>query len=1026
MQEKMRQRLDRISLFDLLSGEEKEQIAWKFERVTIAMGQTVIAKDELPDALYIILSGQARIIGTKEGTKLVSLGKLGPGEHFGEQSLFGTERAEVSIAAANSLHVLKLERQAFAELTRNKPELEHYFRAYMSHDGMRLFLKNSTVLSHLDFQAIRSLLDSFEIREYERGQDLVREGEQGDAFYIIRTGRASVEQGAERHVLNKLLPGDFFGELSLLTGAPRKASVRAEEPITAFRLGKSEFEALIVRFPKIRQAIEEITAHYSQTPIAWNEDDEEAEKAYETASLFAKAAGETSERNIAGRRFNMIMQMKRLFGKKYPAMMQQNEMDCGPTCLSMIVQYYGGFVSLNKIRQKANVTTEGTSLQGLLETAEKLGFEAQGLKVGLADLKGMEKPCILHWEGRHYVVLYELDEEEALIADPAVGLTERVSLKFLTSKWNGIVLSLTPTEAVSRLRERDALYARFVPFFAPHKKSLFTILLLSIVIQLVLLTLPIFTQLIVDKVLVQRNTSLLQILLAGMLSLALFQFGFLFVRQYGVARTALKLDIAMVGAFYKKLFDLPYDYFMRRTVGDVITRVSENENIRRMLTDHAVYFLLDVLAVIIYGSLMFYYHMELALISLAFLPVFGFVIAWLIPRMRKNSRKQFIAEGESHSQVVESVHAIATVKALAAEKVVRGKLENKLKASLQLRMQGYLLTAGADASSSLLQIAAQVLLLYCGSRYVLAGELSVGELVAFSGLFLTMVHSVDSITRMLNDISEARISMERLNDVFEAVSEQPDPQKLRILPPIRGNIQFENVSFRYEAGSRNILQNLTFEIKPGQTIAIVGRSGSGKTTFINLLLKLYDPTDGSLRIDGVNIREIHARSFRQQIGVVQQENTIFRGTIAENIAYHLKGATPEEIESAAQLAGAHEFIASFPLGYETVIGEGGMKLSGGQRQRVAIARALIGDPRLLIFDEATSALDTESERLIQRNMDLILKDRTTILIAHRLSTVRKADRIVVLDQGTIVESGTHEELLELRGLYHHLIHQQLE
>jgi ATP-binding cassette subfamily B protein len=284
--------------------------------------------------------------------------------------------------------------------------------------------------------------------------------------------------------------------------------------------------------------------------------------------------------------------------------------------------------------------------------------------------------------------------------------------------------------------------------------------------------------------------------------------------------------------------------------------------------------------------------------------------------------------------------------------------------------------------------------------------------------------ALEMISQRSGELSEARISMERLNDVYESTPEHPQPDKMRMLPSIQGHIRFENVSFQYYRGGKMILQNLQLELKPGQTVALVGRSGSGKSTIANLLLKLLEPSGGAIYVDGYPLREVHAASIRNQVGVVQQETMLFRGSVRENIALSGESVAIGEIERAARLAGAHEFIEALPLGYDTMIGEGGIRLSGGQRQRIVIARALVHNPRILLFDEATSALDTESERMIQQNMDEMLQGRTTLIIAHRLSTIRHADLIVVLDQGAVVESGTHEQLFRQKGIYHHLLQQQ--
>ncbi|WP_276354598.1 peptidase domain-containing ABC transporter [Cohnella caldifontis] len=1007
--------LNRVALFDLLSDAQKRKAAGLFEPAAFRMGETIAARGEAVDAFYIIESGQARWIGLNGAGEETSLSVLRAGEFFGEQLLFGESPAEATVAASTPLRTLRLTKPGFAALLREYPALEKYFREMLANEGMRLFLKHSTVLSGLDSEAIRSLLDRFEARDYEAGDVLVREGAEGDAFYIIRSGAVTVEIGEERKIVNRLLPGDFFGELALLTGEPRKATVRAAERTAVFRLDKAEFDRLTAVHPLLKQSLQQTAAGYSQEALVMPDDLEDPEISEQPgqAELPTPKRGEGA---MPGR-----------FRRKYAVLRQQSEMDCGPTCLAMICRHYGVEVSLNRMRERMRVSQEGVSLAVLAAAAEEIGFAAAARQIGGKVPEKAALPAIFHWDGEHYVVVYAKRGRRYLIADPRLGVLDSIPEDELKRHWNGIALELSPTAELRQPRGegKETLLKRFLPFLKPVKGAMLDVFLLSIAIEGILLALPILSQLVIDRVIAYRDPSMLRVLLIGMLVLALFQMFYAFMRRYLVAATAAKLDIALVESFNKKLFGLPFDFFLRRTIGDIMTRVGENENIRRMLTGNAVYFLLDLLAIVMYGVLMLAYNAKLALIGLAFMPAFVVLILTAMPILRKIDRKLLAAESDTHSKMVEAVQAVATVKALAIEKIVRAGIRDKLVKERELRKQGTLLAAGVDAFSALVEISARIAMLYWGTTFVLRGELTIGGMVAFLSLFHTVMSAVISVTDMLDGFSEARVSMERLNDVLGARDEQPNPRQKRILPPIRGHIEFRNVTFRYAPGNPNVLQNLNLEIHPGQTVAIVGRSGAGKTTFIQLLLALFEPTEGRIRIDGFDLRNVHYASLRRQIGVVQQENVIFSATVRENIAIHQPDASFEEVAAAAKLAGADEFISALTLGYETKIGEGGTRLSGGQRQRIAIARALLGHPRLLVFDEATSALDAETERHIQRNMDAILSERTAIVIAHRLSTVRRADRIVVLDRGTIAESGTHEELMSLQGLYFHMVSEQM-
>ena len=396
--------------------------------------------------------------------------------------------------------------------------------------------------------------------------------------------------------------------------------------------------------------------------------------------------------------------------------------------------------------------------------------------------------------------------------------------------------------------------------------------------------------------------------------------------------------------------------------------------------------------------------------------------------MQRQYREAFQRGAEAESQMVEAVTAVGTVKATAAERSIRWKWEGLMVKSLNVQFRSAMTSMASYSVGSILQTLSTTLLLWYGAHLVITGELSVGQLMAFNVLVGSVTHPIISLIELWHSVQEVKIALERLNDVFDAKPEEDAAQQSLIrLPQVRGHLKFENVTFRYPTRpDRNALQNINLEIYPGHTVALIGRSGAGKTTFANLLLRMHLPNEGRIYIDGHDLRQVSLGSLRAQVGVVPQDVFLFSGTIRENIAFGQTDAPLEEVVGAAMLAGAHEFISELPLGYETVIGERGQSLSGGQKQRVAIARALFKKPRILIFDEATSALDTESERAIQQNLDKILKDRTTLIIAHRLSTVRNADLIVVMDRGAIVETGNHYSLMEQRGLYYYLNSQQLE
>ena len=713
--------------------------------------------------------------------------------------------------------------------------------------------------------------------------------------------------------------------------------------------------------------------------------------------------------------------------RRYPFFAQQSGSDCGAACLVMVARYWGKRFSVSRLRDISNADRNGASLRGLSAAAESVGFSTRPVKASLDQLAKQKLPAIVHWEGKHYIVVYEITSKHVIVGDPAIGQKSLSHRKF-KQDWTGYALLLQPTALLKETEETKTPFWQFFELVKPHSLVLLEVFVASIFIQIFGLLTPIFTQLILDRVVVQRSELTLTAVGLGLLIFSLFRVAMMGLRQYLLDHTANKVDLALIVGFISHTFRLPLSFFETRYVGDIISRVQENRKIQRFLTGEALSILLDLLTVFIYLALMFWYSWKMALLSLAIVPPFFLLALIATPFLKRVSREIFGAITKEQSYLIEALSGVRTVKSTAVEQTVRWHWEELLNQEVRNNFSGQVIGNRLQIFSNTIQAVATTVLLWYGAWLVIQNQLTIGQLVAFNMLLGNIIQPFQRLTILWNELQEVTISVERLNDVLDYEPEEDLNTSVRqSLPQLQGRVRFDNVTFRYHPESDiNVLENLSFEIQPGQMVALVGRSGSGKTTISKLVLGLYPPTDGKVLIDGQDLTSLSLRSLREQIGVVDQDTFLFGSTIRENISLGRPEAKLEEIIEAAQLAGADEFIRKLPMGYETQIGEGGGLLSGGQRQRVAIARALLGDSRLLILDEATSHLDAESERIIQTNLNTILQGRTTLIIAHRLSTVRKADLILVLDRGILIESGTHAELMAKRGHYFYLNHQQLE
>lgn len=613
----------------------------------------------------------------------------------------------------------------------------------------------------------------------------------------------------------------------------------------------------------------------------------------------------------------------------------------------------------------------------------------------------------LSTDGQHFIVA-KVSEQAVLIHELATRSNRSVSWDDFKELYAGRLFQVAFRASVlGQLAKFD--FRWFIPAIVKYRKLLIEVLVVSLFIQLFALITPLFYQVVMDKVLVHQSITTLEVVAIGLLSIAVFDVVLTGLRTYVFSHTTSKIDVELGARLFRHILALPLSYFETRRVGDTVARVRELENIRNFLTGQALTTVLDLMFTVVFLAVMLYYSVWLTLIVVLSLPVYALWSASITPVLRKRLNEKFARNADNQSFLVETINGIGTVKATAVDPRVTRTWDNQLAGYVNSSFQVMRLATIGQQGIALVQKVVSISLLFFGAKLVIDNKFSVGQLIAFNMLAGQVAAPIVRLAQLWQDFQQVGISVERLGDILNTRTELPGSRM--VLPPIKGRITFDKVSFRYRPDSAEVLAGIDLDIAPGEVVGIVGRSGSGKSTLTKLVQRLYVPERGRVLIDGHDLALADPAWLRRQLGVVLQENFLFNRSVRENIALSDPGVPLEEVINAAQLAGAHEFILELPEGYDTVVGEHGASLSGGQRQRIAIARALLTNPRILIFDEATSALDYESEHAVMQNMRAICQGRTVLIIAHRLSTVRMANRIVVVEKGRIVETGAHAELV---------------
>lgn len=694
----------------------------------------------------------------------------------------------------------------------------------------------------------------------------------------------------------------------------------------------------------------------------------------------------------------------------------------GLISFEVISKINGIDVDLRSITREYGVGEGEISREELLRIAKNSGFKAKIKNFPLSETKKYPIPAIFILKDNTYGVVLKVNYEEnkALIFIPEEKTPREVTNDEFYELSTGEIIFMSHKLIDDKIKFG---FKWFYLEILKYKQVMAEVMLGSFIVQLFGLITPLFTQVILDKVIVHRSMSTLNVLGIAFVAVAIFEFLLNLTRNYIFMHTANKIDAKLGAKLFRHLFALPFVYFESRKVGNIIARVRELDQIREFITNKSVSVLIDLFFSSVFLIVMLVYSRILTFVVLLIVALIAILYITVTPELRERLNNKFMMGAQSNSYLVESVTGVQTVKSLSIEGTMQKKWEEYLGKYVRSGFKLSVMSSAAGSLSTLFQKAMTIAILWIGVTLVIKNQLTIGQLIAFQMFANQFISPVMRLVNLWNEFQQVLLGVDRLGDILNHPVEITS-EKAITLPKINGSVRAENLSFKYTPNGPVVLDRVGFNIKPGQCVGIVGRSGSGKSTITKLIQRLYLPFEGTIYIDDVDVRQMNPIWLRNNIGIVLQENYLFSGTIRENISMPKTDAPIELIIQASQIAGAHQFISEMPEGYDTIVGERGSTLSGGQRQRIAIARALITNPRIIIFDEATSALDYESESIIMQNMDTIKRGRTMFIIAHRLSTVKNCDVIIALDKGKIIEMGTHDELISQKGYYYHLYTQQ--
>ncbi len=985
----IQQTFQTLAPFDRLPAVALQQLLQTAQPLRYRVGQPLLRREVLTQQVVVILEGQARLLGYDPRTQQpVTLGRFDRGEMLGVISLIRGVPCETVIASSEVL-ALTLPSYTFLSLLNEYPEFGGAVR-----DRIYAIEAFDLVAEHAKAHA----LDVGDLKTKARTVC--------DASTIVTLPSGPSDLAQLDPTLTWVLSGGTVLNVPIGSTLGRDRQIEVLSPQGARLLGMTP-AALAEALPE--PAAAEPAAVARPVEVLDVNDIPYATEANLTSQAQDAPLGQASER-----------------ARSYPFARGRGEVDGALACFDMLSQHFSMPFRKDVIRRILASQHERMgqlSLPICGSVSEMMGLKTQLVRVPVGAFGRLNTPCLIRWQ-ESFAVVYETSEKAYVLGDPEVGIIRRTPESF-AEVWgeSGEVLLLEHTRETPQ--QKFGLQW-FWPSIQKYRWVLIEVFVASFFVQLFGLANPLMVQIIIDRVIVQNSVDTLQVLGVFLVVVAIFEALLTSLRTYLFVDTTNRIDMALGSEIIDHLFRLPLRYFDKRPVGELSSRINELENIRSFLTGTALTVVLDAVFSVVYIVVMFIYSWLLTLVALATIPLFVLVTVLASPIVRRQLRIKAERNAATQSLLVESLSGIQTVKAQNIELRTRWKWQERYAEYVSAGFNTVLTSTTANSASNFLNKLSALLVLWVGAYLVLEGQLTLGQLIAFRIISGYVTAPILRLAQLWQNFQETALSLERLSDIIDHPQETDADEANQIpMPEIAGQVTFENVAFRFAPSGPLQLANVNLEFPAGIFIGVVGQSGSGKSTLMKLLPRLYELESGRILIDNYDVGKVELHSLRRQIGIVPQDSLLFEGTMQENISLTNPDAEASVIIEAAKIACCHDFIMDLPLGYNTRVGERGSNLSGGQRQRVAIARTILQNPRLLILDEATSALDYDTEHQVSVNLKAWAGDRTVFFITHRLNTIQQSDQILVMDQGSAVELGTHAELMELQGRYYTLYQQQL-